>query len=222
MLMRNLMAMVALSAAFFMTAMAAEPVKTVMVEPGKSLLNDDLSKIAASWKAGKGKWEVVDGALRGAELKDDMHGAVTRHDVAFQNGVIAFAFKLDGAKQISLSMNATKGHVGRVIIRPNGFSVNKDDQDGKKGDDKPVVLKMVETPIKPGVWHTMVLEVNGKELLATLDGEHVAYGEHDALEKPKANIGLTVAGEKASFKNLTVSEGSTSKDWATIREKYKK
>jgi hypothetical protein len=223
--MRRHMALIVLGGALAFTARAAEPaadLKPVMTERGKLLLSDDLDKaFGKEWKTAKGKWEAVDGAIRGAELKDDMHGAVARHDVAFTNGIIQFSFKLDGAKTTSLSLNGPKGHIGRVLIRPTGFTVQKDDQDGKNGPDKPALLSTFTTPIKAGEWHTMLFEIQGKEMLATLDGKHTAYGEHEALDKPKANIGLTVAGETVSFKNLRVWEATPSKEWEKIREKYK-
>jgi len=206
---------------------AAEPtadtaLKTRMTERGKNLLTDNLTTVGSNWKAGKGKWEAADTGLRGSELKEDMHGAVIRQNVAFHNGVIQFSFRLDGTKQISLSLNGAKGHVSRVIVRPNGLVVQKDDQDGKNGPDTGKVLQTVETPIKAGEWHTLLVELNGKEILATLDGEQIAYGEHEAIDKPITNIGLTVAGESASFKNLTVNEGTQSKDWEKVRGTLKK
>src|SRR5262245_25436820 len=75
---------------------AAEPTdpKTLMTERGKLLFGDDLSQpLNKDWKTAKGKWEVVDGTIRGSELKADMHGAVTRHDLPAQNVVIQYSFK---------------------------------------------------------------------------------------------------------------------------------
>ncbi len=222
--MRQLIALTILGGAVAFGTHAADSadLKPVMTERGKLLVSDDLDKpFGKEWKAAKGKWEVADGAMRGAERKEDMHGAVTRYDVAFNNGIIQFSFKLDGARASSLSLNGAKGHIGRVLIRPNGFTVQKDDQDGKNGPDKGVVLNTCEITIKPGEWHTMLFEVQGKEMLATLDGKHTAYGEHEALDKPKANVGLTVAGESVSFKNLRVWEATPNKEWEKLREKYK-
>jgi 3-keto-disaccharide hydrolase len=208
------------------TSRAAEPAadpKPRMTERGKLLFSDDLNKpFAKEWKAAKGKWEVVDGAMRGCELKDDMHGAVSRHPVEFQNAVIQFSFRIDGARVTTLSINGAKGHVCRVLMRPNGFTVQKDDQDGKNGPDTAAQLQTCETPIKAGEWHTMLLEIHGKEMLATLDGKHTAYGEHAAVDKPKANIGLTVGGESVSFKNLRVWEATQNKEWEKEKSKLKK
>src|SRR5262249_23658415 len=96
---------------------AADPVstpKTVMSECGKLLFADDFTQpLGKDWRSGKGKWEIVDGALRGAELKADKHGAVTRRALPLRNAVIQFSFKLDGTRQTTLSINDAKGHCCR-------------------------------------------------------------------------------------------------------------
>jgi hypothetical protein len=209
-----------------LAAAAAEPTtppspQTQMVSTGKLLLSDDLSAaLGKGWKASKGKWEVVDGAIRGAELKADMHGAVARHDVTMKDAVIEYSFKLDGTKQTTLSLNGAKGHVSRVLVRPTGITVQKDDQDGKNGPDKAVPLDTVEVPVKAGEWHTLVVELRGPDILATLDGKHTAYGSHAAIDVEKTNLGLTVAGESASFRGLRVWDSAgVRKDWDTTKSK---
>jgi hypothetical protein len=161
----------------------------------------------------------VDGAIRGSELKADMHGAVTRHAMPFRNVVLQYAFKLEGARQTTLSINLAKGHLCRVLINPSGFTVRKDDSDKKSGPDKAVILETRNVPIKPGAWHTLVIELHGKEMLASLDGKEVAFGEHPALDVDKANFGLTVAGESVSFKDLRVWEALPNKTWETTKAK---
>lgn len=186
---------------------------TKMVTIDKIVFEDSLAKgFGEDWKIAKGKWENFDGSIRGSEIKADMHGAVSRHDASFTDGVVKFNFKLEGTKGISISLNATKGHICRVAIKPSGFSVVKDSQD-KKAGDKAMALASSDTPIKIGEWHSMVLELQGPNMLATLDGKITIIGTHPAVEKPKSNIGLTVSGESASFKDLKVSSGTLSKDW---------
>jgi hypothetical protein len=224
--MSRVLVLALLAAAAVGLASAAEPAaqappQTVMVTTGKLILDDPLgSAPAKEWKVGKGKWEASEAAVRGAELKADMHGAVMRRNVAFKDAVVAFSFKLDGAKQISLSLNAAKGHVSRVRVTPKGLFVQKDDQDGKNGPDKAEVLGTVAVDVAPGQWHTLVAEFRGPDILATLDGKRTAYGSNDAVAKEKANIGLTVAGESASFKGLKVWEATGSaKDWDATKKK---
>jgi len=195
--------------------------KTLMVSTGKLLLSDDLNAaLGKDWKASKGKWELVDNAIRGAELKADMHGAVARHNISMKDAVIEYSFKIDGTKQTTLSLNGAKGHVCRVLVRPTGITVQKDDQDGQDGPDKAAALDTVEVSVKPGEWHTLVIELRGPDILATLDGKYTAFGSHAAIDVEKTNLGLTVAGESASFKGLRVWDSTgTQKDWDTTKAK---
>ncbi len=201
----------------FGRAFAADP-QTLMTERGKVLLSDDLKEASKDWRAAKGKWEAVDGALRGSEIPEDKHGAVTRHALSFTNAVIQYSFKLDGAKGTTLSINDAKEHLCRVMINPNGFIVQKDDHD-HDGPDKAVVFQKIETPIAAGEWHTLVVEILGKEMLASLDGQKVGFGEHEMIAEAKANLGFTVAGQSASFKDLRVWEALPNKDWAANKAK---
>lgn len=178
--------------------------KTLMTERGKLQFSDDLAQpMDKQWRIGKGKWEVVDGAVRGCELKSDMHGAVARVAKPFRNAAIQYSFKLDGARTTTLSINKAQGHLCRVVINATGFAVQKD---GDKQGEKPVVFERKAVAITAGEWHTIVVELLGKEMLGCLDGKTIAFGEHEALDTDKANFGLTVAGESASFKNFRMWE----------------
>jgi hypothetical protein len=196
----------------------AEP-KTLLAERGKLLFSDDLNEPPSKvWHVAKGKWDVVDGAWHGEELPSDMHPAVVRHQLPFQDAIIQYSFKLEGAKQTTLSINDAKEHLCRVLIRPNGFTVQKDDHD-HAGPDKAVVFKTITTPIKEGEWHTLVVEILGQEMLANLDGDKVGFGAHEMIGYPKANFGFTINGQGAAFKNLRVWEALPNKNWAETKAK---
>jgi hypothetical protein len=197
---------------------SAEP-KTLLAERGKLLLSDDLNATpSAEWRVAKGKWQAVDGALHGEELPADNHPGVVRRLLKFQNAIFQYSFKLEGAKQTTLSINDEKEHVCRVLIRPNGFTVQKDDHD-HDGPDKAVVFRTIATPIKEGEWHTIVVEILGQEMLARLDGDQVGFGSHELIGTQKANFGLTINGQSASFKNLRVWEALPNKNWAETKAK---
>lgn len=158
---------------------------------------------AAGWKVAKGDWKFVDGAWQGAELKADKHGAVARHNVVFTDAVIEFDFKLDGAKSISLSINDPKGHNSRLGITPAGLRLTKDDHD-HEGPDKAAVVATLQTKLETGRWYHVRLTQVGPEFTAQV-GEHTLAGKHADIAVAKSNIGFTVAGETASFKNLKIT-----------------
>lgn len=195
------------------------PAETLMCERGKLLLSEDFDKpLGSAWKAAKGKWEVAAGAMKGEELPADMHGAVIRTNLKLRNVVVQYSFKLDGAKMTTFSINDAKGHNSRVLVNAESFTARKDDHD-HAGPDQAVVLQAVKTPISTGEWHTLVIEIQGREFLARLDGKQVAYGSHEQIDVEKTNIGLTVAGASASFKDLRIWEATAKSDWAATKAK---
>lgn len=212
------LSLLTLATTAFAADSASEP-KTLLAERGKLLLSDDFKEAPGKeWRSAKGQWELADGALRGAEIAEDKHGAVTRRTLPLGDAVLQYSFKLDGARGTSLSINAAKGHLCRVSITAAGFTVQKDDSD-HEGPDKAVVFQKVATPIKAGEWHTLVIELLGQEMLATLDGQKTGYGAHMVIAGAKANLGFTVAGQTASFKNLRVWEAQPNKEWSANKAK---
>ena len=104
-------------------------------------------------------------------------------------------------------------------INASGITIQKDDQDGKRGPDKAKVLMKRPVKISPGKWHTMVLELHGSEMLASLDGEQIVFGSHPNIDQPIANIGFTVAGESVLFKDLRVWTAEPNKSWPETRQR---
>jgi hypothetical protein len=78
----------------------------------------------------------------------------------------------------------------------------------------------VPVTIAPGEWHTAVVEINGAEMVAQIDGAAKAgFGAHELLDRPKANIGFTVAGGPAEFRDLTVTAAKPRSDWAETKRR---
>lgn len=207
---------------------AADP-KTLMTERGKMLFSEDFAKPiqkakmekskapTAGWRVAKGKWENLDGALKGTEIKADMHGAVARYPLEFKDVIIQYDVRVDGCKMTTLSINDAKEHVCRVLINKDGFTAQKDDHD-HAGPDKAVKFGTAKMDIKPGEWKTVVMELKGKEMVAHIDGKAVA-GADDMIDVSKANFGFTVSGESASFRNLKVWEALPNDGWSKTKSK---
>jgi hypothetical protein len=201
---------------------AAEEGKTLMTKRGALVFADNLSQSPVPpWRVAKGEWKAVDGALQVRELKEDMHGAVARRPVPHANFIVQYSFKLDGTKRTTLSINDAKGHCCRVLIDPAGLAVQKDSHDRNKSD-KATVLERQPSPIAAGKWHTIVVEVLGPEIVASVDGRIVAFGEHPSIDVLKKDIGLTIAGESASFKDLKVWEARPNSAWETTKATLQK
>ncbi len=197
-------------------------VKPLMTKPGKLLFSDDLGAgLGKQWSAAKGKWEAANGAVLVKELKEDKHGAVARVPLKFHDAVIQFAFKLQGARQTTLSINDAKRHICRALITKDLLTVQKDDFD-KDGPDKAAVFDRRPAKLQEGQWYTILVEIKGREMLAKIGEDVVAFGGHEAIDIDKANFGLTVAGESVQFKNLRVWEALSNPDWEKTRAELEK
>jgi hypothetical protein len=185
---------------------------------GKLLFSDDFQSgpLSKEWKVAKGKWEVVDGAMKGVEVAADMHAAVVKHPIAFKDIVLQFSFKLEGAKRATCSFDG-KGHVCRVILSPAGFTLQKDGT--KDGAEKPSQLGKGTIDLKPGAWHRMLIEIRGKEMLAQVDDQVFAFGEHAGIEQDKASFGFPVSGEALIVDDVKVWEALPNPDWSAAKEK---
>jgi hypothetical protein len=218
---RSLLAALVLSFCHsFASGAEPSPPATLMAEPGKLLVDNPLDKVPEPRK-GPGDWQVADGALRGSEREADHHGAVLRMPLKQRDVVLSYQFRLDGAKATSLSFNDEREHVCRVMIGPRLFRVQRDDHD-HDGPDKAVVFGQQNIPVKPDEWHTLVVELLGPEMVATLDGKHTEFGADELLDRVKDNFGFTVSGDGVSFRKLQVWSATPKSGWDGRKASLKK
>ena len=184
--------------------------------PGKVIYESKLdSGLAAPWKAAKGKWENADGVLRGAELVEDKHGAVTRLPDKLQDFIVEYEFKFEGAKSTSLSINAVKDHMARIMITPTIVRVQRDDND-HEGPDKAVIFGTFKADLTPGSWHKVRLEMVGDTMLGQVD-DIIACGSDAIFKTQKASPGFTVAGQSVDFRNLKITEATLNPGWEAVK-----
>jgi len=188
--------------------------KPLLAIPGKVIYESNLSEGAGTpWKAAKGKWEAVDGVLRGSELEADMHGAVVRLPNKLQDFVIEYEFKFSGARTTSLSINAVKDHMARINITPKSVTIQRDDND-HEGPDKAVVFARFPAELGDG-WHKVRLEMVGDKMLGKVD-DLVAWGADALFLTPKASPGFTVGGQSVEFRNFAIYEATLNPEWEKV------
>ena len=108
-----------LATSTLLLSVAAADDAPLLAIPGEALFQSAFdAPLGDSWKAAKGEWIIADGSLKGSELEADKHGAVNRYTTQLTDFIIEAEFKLDGARAISLSINAVKDHMARIAITP--------------------------------------------------------------------------------------------------------
>ena len=197
-------------------AMAHATDKPLLAIPGKVIYENKLDTApAAPWKTAKGKWEAADGVMRGAEKPEDKHGAVTRLPNKLPDFVIEYEFKFEGAKSTSLSINAVKDHMARIMITPKSVTVQRDDND-HDGPDKAIVFARLAADFAPGTWHKVRMEMVGDTMLGQVD-DLTAWGNNDLFKQDRMAPGFTVGGQSVDFRNLKISEAALNPDWETVK-----
>ena len=223
---------------------------TLMTERGKLLTSEDLAQIPADvstagglndvksgWRFRPGKWEFIDGALRGYQLEADHHSAAAFLAFAWKDAVLQFDVKLDGCSQIVFCVDDPAAmrpatptrppqnrveHLCRLILNKDGFSTQKDDHD-HDGPDKSVPFGSVKTPIQQGEWKAVLIEIQGDEMVTTIDGQTIA-GAHPLVAADKAYVSFGVTGRSngfdkvpplsASFRRFRLWEALPNTEWA--------
>lgn len=204
----------ALALGVALTATASD--KPLLAIPGKVIYESKLDTAPGPpWKAAKGKWEVADGVLRGAEKPEDNHGAVTRLPNKLPDFIIEYEFKFEGARSTSLSVNAVKDHMARIMITPKSVTVQRDDND-HEGPDKAVVFARFPAELSPGTWHKVRMEMVGDTLLGKVD-DLAAWGSNDLFKQERTAPGFTVGGQSVDFRNFKISEATLNPDWETVK-----
>ena len=173
--------------------------KPLLAIPGKVIYENKFdSAPGAPWKAAKGRWELASGVLRGSEKPEDKHGAVTRLPNKLGDFVIEYEFKFEGAKSTSLSINAVKDHMARIMITPKSVTVQRDDND-HDGPDKAVVFARIPADFKTGEWHKVRMEMVGDTMLGQVDNV-IAWGSSDLFKQERMAPGFTVGGQSVDFR----------------------
>ncbi len=129
------------------------------------------------------------------------------------------AHNSNSAKVVFREGNAA--HIASAQLSKSGFSASKDktkarEVNGKVVEDQEVAFGKHSFDVKPGVWHTIVIEVQGDEMLSMVDGKAPVLGKHSIVGIPKGIISFGTS-RSASFRNLQVFEALPNPEWEKNR-----
>ena len=202
-------------------------VTPLLTKPGKLLFSEDFSQVPherdkqnrtrGGWQSGKGKWEIKDGVLVGAEKPEENHGGMlTKPRLAFHDAAVQVSFRLDGARRITLDANSQAlGRILAVSVSSTELTLAR----SLAGGDKLEVLDKLTLQLEPGTWHTLLLEIQGRDVVATIDGRETVFGTGERIDVDKTSVQLRVGGASVAFKNLRVWEVTPSDTWEATKAK---
>lgn len=172
-----------------------------------------------------GQWKLADGCFTGIESPAANHPATASFGFQFTDAIIQCEVRLndvpdEGRKYRSLFVKATdvKDYVIALSIGPGGLFLTPYDADrinpATKQREKGAVSR-VPAQVKLNVWHTVVLEIKGNEVVGTLDGKSTTLS-NPLISVAKHSIMLG-AGTEASFRHLRVWEALPNPDWTEAK-----
>jgi hypothetical protein len=119
-------------------------------------------------------------------------------------------------KGITLDANSfAKGRIIAVSISSTSLKLSR----SLTGADKMEVLDTVPLKHEPGTWHRLFLEMQGREVAASIDGKDIVFGAGERIDVDKTSVQLRVAGESAAFRDLRVREATLSDTWEATKAK---
>lgn len=172
-----------------------------------------------------GQWKPADGCFTGMESPGANHPATASFGFQFTDAIIQCEVRLndvpdEGRKYRSLFVKATdvKDYVISLSIGPGGLFLTPYDAErinpATKQREKGTTNR-VQTPVKLNEWHMVVLEIQGNEVVGTLDGKSTTLS-NPLISVAKHSIMLG-AGTEASFRHLRVWEAQPNPDWAAAK-----
>ena len=178
----------------FCLAEKGADLKPLSAKPGKVLFEDnfDGGALGKQWAVNKGEWVIKDGAVAGSSKKEENHAGVFFLNLPNHNAIIRFSFQIADEKGFGLSYNSATGHLFRIVLTPEGFTVDKD-RDKKDEKSKNEALAEAKGKIEPGQWHTMMVEVQGGKVTVQTDTGLKAELSNNALDVDKTGFRFVTA-----------------------------
>ena len=170
------------------------------------------------WSIYKGRYEVVDGHLRVSEQKDDGHHPAMSFKLPMKAVVLQCRVKLGESKWLGLSLDsgARKDHVFRTMFNPKAASLRR--MSGMGSTTKGETVAEHKAAFEPDRWHTLVVEIVGKEAVLQIpEARVVIAGENDGFDVDTDRFELISGGPNAQFDDLKIWEATPHPKWPQIK-----
>ena len=169
-------------------------------------------ELGKGWTTQTGSWEIVDGALRGTEIKADKHSAAARRVVETKDAVYTLRFRLsEGARGFHFGFDPKrgsldkKGHLFSVIVDTKGWKILKHVDKNRREEDPNEILATDPHAFEPGKWYDLHLTTIGTSVTAKISGLEPLQAEHPTFSVPKPTLVFRVIGDAVDIDDIQVS-----------------
>ena len=192
----------------------AEP-KVWMCRKGELLWEQKFAgAFPKEWHKGKGDWQIDGDALKGAEIAADKHNTYMSREISTPNVIVQFSFKLQGCPWMGASVDG-KEHVSNLSLQPEQFRISK--VTGIGPTTKHTEVDNTKLKLNDDAWHTVVWEIFGDEMVATIDDQNMALAKAEGLSLDRNHVELNNGGQWAWFKDIKVWKAEADPKWPQKR-----
>jgi len=166
------------------------------------------------WHKGKGDWQIDGDALKGAEVAADKHNTYMSREISTPNVIVQFSFKLQGCPWMGASVDG-KEHVSNLSLQPDTFRISK--VTGIGPTTKHTEVDRTALKLNDDAWHTVVWEIFGDEMVATIDDQNMTLAKAEGLSMERNHVELNNGGQWAWFKDIKVWKAELDPKWPAKR-----
>ena len=191
--------------------------KVWMLKRGELLWEERFEdgKWSKDWNKYKGNYVVEGDAVKSAEIASDGHHPAMARKLGGDNTVvIQFSFKSDGAPWMGFALD-DKEHVARLILSPDQFKIVK--MAGTGATTKGWDVDSRRLKLNDGAWHTVVWEIHGDEMVATIDDQHMVLGKAEGMTPTRSRCELINGGRFAWYRDIKVWKAEADAKWPARR-----
>lgn len=183
------------------------------------LLFEDLfenSEPKPEWRALHGtRWSVEDGSYLGIPSTKEFQASRDNHTGATPSMTLRAGAReciLEMSFMISGGLNAahigfnegstadTTGHIFRLILGTDAGTALRKDRNSQQKGDKDQILQQSEWNIERDRWYRVMLETQGMEVVAQIEGGPTFLMRNARLDVPKASLNLKARGKEGSIR----------------------
>jgi tetratricopeptide (TPR) repeat protein len=176
---------------------------------GKLLFSDEFSgdTLEPGWAGnpGAGNWQVAGGLVTVSKRPREAGLTTRRRFVAYHDAIFEFSFRTDGDGWIGLNLARERSVLAQLMLGP-GVITLKVREPAELGGSTLAAVDRLVTTLEPGAWHKVVVQVDGKRIIAHVDDKPAVAGEIPALDVDKTDFALSVEGARASFDYVRMYE----------------
>ncbi len=176
-------------------------VKTLMLERGRLVIDNPMNQKSMDddWRGFQpGKWQCEEGQGVKVTAVPGDHGPYRIRHFDLTDFVLQVSFMFDGVDELSFGFDNDGGqHMMGCHLSPDGISINRTPLIGK--DRKDDAMDHATCKLERGVWHTLVWECKGQEMLACVDQKWVVYGNADGIDCYKTYTAFSTGSVPGKF-----------------------